>query len=77
MLEILNTIISFCDFIYLLTKHIFTFCTEYIPSWLAMITTVFGVAKDYTPYGLSAVALICLSTMLIRFIYNAVRGSGA
>lgn len=81
MLGILLTIASFCTYLYnlfhVILYGIFTIFGEYIPHYILLIMQVWHVTEQYMPIGLSAVAGICFGTMLFRFIWNAVRGSGA
>ena len=57
--------------------YILQFFGKYIPAYLALIASVLGVIEEYIPIELSAVLGLCVSVMVIRFVYNAVRGSGA
>lgn len=76
MLSLLAIIVSLCGTIYSGILLILSIA-KYIPYWVVNFTSIIAIIDDYMPVGLATVAFVCSGTMLVRFIYNAVRGSGA
>lgn len=76
MLSLLAIIVSLCGVIYSAILLILS-VAKYIPYWVVNYTSIMATVHEYVPVGLSVVALVCSGTMLFRFVYNAVRGSGA
>lgn len=53
------------------------FIGKYLPYMLAWLMIVVEAIRENIPPALSGVAIICITVMLARLIYNLVRGSGA
>lgn len=76
LLSLLALIVSFCELCYSFILLVFSIA-KYIPYWIVNFTSIIAIIDDFMPVGLAVVAAVCSGTMLVRFIYNAVRGSGA
>lgn len=73
LLNIINGILAMFSFFVAL----FNIFAKYVPAYIQMFLSVAVLAREYVPVELGVVALVCLSTMIVRFVYNAARGSGA
>lgn len=77
---ILNTLQYFAEIlgaIWGVITHIWELFTRLVPSIIAGIGAVVGRYDAAIPLPLKVVAILCVSAMILRFTWNAVRGSGA
>jgi len=73
LLNIIEGILAMYSFFVAL----FNLFAKYVPAYIQMFLSVVTLAREYVPTELAVVAVICLATMITRFVYNAARGSGA
>lgn len=57
--------------------HIWDIFVRTVPPVIAGISAVVGRYDSAIPLPLKIIAILCVSAMLLRFVWNAVRGSGA
>ena len=60
-----------------IVTHIWDLFARFVPSIVAGIGAVMGRYDSAIPLPLKVIAVLCVSAMLLRFVWNAVRGSGA
>ena len=71
--SIFNAIIAFWSII----TTVLGLISKYGVQWLTLITHTVGVCYNYIPFGLMTVASVCIATMIVRLLFNLIRGSGA
>lgn len=80
MIGYLSSIIEFFGYILGLLNFVLEFGITKLHQIFVALSYVFGFALGQdspVPLGLRAIAMICCAVLLTRFIWNAVRGSGA
>ena len=60
-----------------IVTHIWDLLVRFLPPVIAAISAVMGRYDSAIPVPLKVIAVLCASAMLLRFVWNAVRGSGA
>ena len=60
-----------------IVTHIWDLFARFVPPIIAGIGAVVGRYDAAIPLPLKVVAILCVSAMILRFTWNAVRGSGA
>lgn len=71
--SIFSLIVSF----WTLITNVLDLISKYGVQWLTLITHTIGVCYNYIPFGLMTVATVCIATMIVRLLFNLIRGSGA
>ena len=60
-----------------IATHFWELFVRFVPPIIAGIAAVIGRYDAAIPLPLKVVAILCVSAMILRFTWNAVRGSGA